>query len=125
MEDFQEQEDQVPEETDEEVAEVTDEEVVEESPYQHLFALVSKTGGQSRSKLFDQLLADEKKDLLEFVEWLGTTSMTQNSVNSYKSYVIKMMLKARGVLTEAPTNDEKSGGRKFEAWHASKNAKKS
>lgn len=83
--------------------------------YENLFE-AAKTSAGSTSKYFEMLTADQKRDVLEFIEWLKTTDMSVNSVNSYKSYIVKSMLKADGKLEGKLTNDEKSGVRKFNAW---------
>ena len=89
-----------------------------------MFKMVRKSGSGSRSELFKLLEPDQKSDVLQFVEWMNTsTSFTQNSKNSYKSYVIKGMLKADGKLADELTNDEKSGLRKFEEFVTTKAAK--
>lgn len=80
--------------------------------YEELQAAVKSAAGGG-SKNFDRLSPEQKADVLEFVEWLPSTGMTNNTVNSYKSYVTKALLKMDGVIEEPLTNDEKSGARKF------------
>jgi hypothetical protein len=86
--------------------------------YEDLFESVEITSTSKTSPNFDRLTADEKKDVIEFIEWLSTTTMTKNSVNSYKSNMTKALLKHRGVIAGELTNDEKSAVRKFKAWHS-------
>lgn len=87
--------------------------------YEALQEAVKLSGSNGGGENFDLLTADEKADVLAFIEWLKTTTMSSNSVNSYKSYVTIGMLKIRGVLEGKLTNDQKSGVRKFMAWYKS------
>ena len=86
--------------------------------YEDLFKSVESSSASKTSPNFDRLTADEKRDVIEFIEWLSTTSMTKNSVNSYKSNITKALLKFRGVVDGELSNDEKSAVRKFKAWYA-------
>lgn len=94
-------------------------EVTEVDPYQGLRDAVKAKAGAT-GKYFDMLNPSEKKDVIEFVAWLKTTAMSAASTNSYKSYVTKALLKSDGRLAGDPTNDEKSGVRKFLVWLDSK-----
>lgn len=76
----------------------------------------AKTSSQGGSKNFDLLDPEAKADVIAFVEFLETTTMSKNTVNSYKSYVTKAILKSNGTIEGELTNDEKSATRKFIAW---------
>jgi peptidoglycan hydrolase-like protein with peptidoglycan-binding domain len=82
--------------------------------YEEMFES-AKSGSGSRSENFNLLSADQKTDVLGFVEWLKG-QFTQNSVNSYKSHITRAMLKTAGVIDGDLTNDEKSAVRKFQEY---------
>lgn len=64
------------------------------------------------SKSFELLKADEREQVLNWIKELQTAqTLTNNTINSYKSYITKALLKVR--KGEKLTNDEKSATRKF------------
>jgi hypothetical protein len=96
------------------MSEYTDESITED-PYAALRSSVKTTAGNT-GKYFEMLTVDEKSNVTAFISWLKTTTMSAASVNSYKSYVTKALLKSTGRLDGDLTNDEKSGVRKFLGW---------
>jgi hypothetical protein len=85
--------------------------------YESMFKSVE---GQTanRSELFDKLEAQEQQDVTEYLAWLPSQGLKQNTINSYKTYICKAMLKARGAVEGDPTSDEKSAVKKFKVWFA-------
>lgn len=82
--------------------------------YDIMFESVKSTS--SRSKNFEQLDAQQKQDVLDFVEYLKSNSdFSTNSINSYKSYITKAMLDSKNL-----TNDQKSAVRKFQEFMSKK-----
>lgn len=88
----------------------------------------AESSAQNKSKLFEQLNDQEKRDVTGFLGWLEDhTSFSQNSRNSYKTYICQAMLIDRGVLPGPLVSDQKSGVRKFAeylAWRKAQAAAK-
>jgi hypothetical protein len=74
--------------------------------YDEMFDSVETTQ-TNRSGLFDQLESSEQDDV----------PLKRNTVNSYKTYICKAMLKFSGKLPGDLTSDEKSAVKKFRTWH--------
>jgi hypothetical protein len=81
--------------------------------YDEMFDSVETTQ-TNRSGLFDQLESSEQDDVKAFLAWLP---LKRNTVNSYKTYICKAMLKFSGKLPGDLTSDEKSAVKKFRTWH--------
>ncbi len=71
--------------------------------------IFASSNSSNRSANFALLDETEKTFVLNFVEFLKSSEMTSNSVNSYKSYLTKSFVKKGQSLT----SDEKSAVRKF------------
>jgi hypothetical protein len=72
-----------------------------------------KSSKANKSGLFDRLSTDEQADVQAFLEWLP---LKRNTVNSYKTYICKALLKFSGKLDGDLTSDEKSAVKKFKVW---------
>jgi hypothetical protein len=85
--------------------------------YENMFKEVE---GQTanRSELFERLEAQEQQDVTEYLAWLPSQGLKQNTINSYKTYICKAILKSRGDVEGDPTSDEKSAVKKFKVWHS-------
>lgn len=68
--------------------------------------------GANRSKYFEMLKADEQSKVLEWVQMLQSENkLTNNTINSYKSYVCKALATVQSGAKL--TNDQKSAVRLF------------
>jgi hypothetical protein len=71
----------------------------------------------NKSELFERLELDEQTDVNEFLTWL-VGKLKTNTINSYKTYICKSLLKFSGKLEGELTSDEKSAVKKFKVWHS-------
>ncbi len=88
------------------------------SDYTEMFESVKGASTGNRSKLYEQLTTQQQAHVTAFIEYLRDgTSFSQNSVNSYKTYICQAMLKFDGKLEPRDlTNDQKSCVKKFRSW---------
>ncbi len=86
--------------------------------YEDMFATATQGQAGNKSKLYEQLTAEQQVHVTEFIQYLrDETSFSQNSVNSYKTYICQAMLKADGKLLPADlSSDQKSCVKKFRSW---------
>jgi hypothetical protein len=76
-----------------------------------------KSSKTNKSELYAQLESDEQTDVTDFLNWLPSQGLKPNTINSYKTYICKSMLKFSGKLEGDLTSDEKSAVKKFTVWH--------
>ena len=77
-----------------------------------------KGESKNKSELFARLSAESQADVAGFLAWLPSQGLKRNTINSYKTYICKAILKFAGELEGELTSDERSAVKKFKLYMA-------